>query len=285
MKRLFLSIITIPILAYSALSCSLKANYLSEFNKTEYVFIGKVIGYTDQPLEFKRNIPEEYNKGVYKYAYGLIVKVKESVNLPKTPKSHFEVFPFDLDSACNSLGVKASKLQQDFPLNSEILVVVEQATLFPHILENGNFRLEKKFARSNVIALNKDKDNKPLTNATSILEYIEPKIVSDFEDKYFLFDFEARKDLKRLQESNTKKEKDEAINILIKNPTRSINFFELLRLNLKSKQEILELFEKRLRFENEYFSKIYGKPYYSEEKIQDYLNRIKKELEKTKNIK
>ena len=263
---------------YTTFGCSLVPNYISKFDKTEYIFIGEVIGYTN-PIKFNRKFKtDEKTPRYYKQTTGLMVKVKEFVNLPKIPKTHFEVFPFELGGACETLGVELRELKKDYPINSEILVVVNEATIFPHILENGNFRLEERFARSNLIALNKDKNNKTLTDTTSILEFNNFETSVDFEDKHYLFDFEARKELKRLQDSKTQKEKETVINQLIQNPTFSIDFIELLRTNIKDTNEVLSLYEKRLRFQNEFYFKLYKKNIFSDDDIMKYLDEAKEIL-------
>lgn len=286
MKQIIFFTFFILLFLQSTFGCSLVPNYISKFNKTEYIFIGEVIGYTE-PNEFKRKYRISVENGnpyrlALKQASGLIVKVKESVNLPRTPKTHFEVFPFDLDGSCATLGVQKFELKKRFPLNSEILVAVNEATIFPHILENGNFRLEQKFARANIIALNADKKNRQLTNVNSIFEYSQLNEDFDTADNHYLFDFEARKDLFRLQLSKTQIEKEEIINRLLQNPTQAIDYFELLKTNIKNQQEILQLYEKRLRFENVFFLELVKEEIYSEEDIQKRLNDAKKKLQNNK---
>lgn len=283
MKRIFSFTFSILLFLQSTFGCTLLPNYISKFDKTEYVFIGEVIGYTD-PIEFEGKYQisvgnDNPYKLAYKQASGLIVRVKATINLPKRPKTHFEVFPFDLDAGCGTLGIQKFALKNRFPLNSEILVVVNEATIFPHVLENGNFRLEQEFARSNVIALNADKKNRQLTNVSSIFEYSQLNEDFDIGKNYYLFDFEARKDLLRLQLSKTQMEKVAVINRLLENPTRAIDYLELLKTNVKDRQEVLSNYEKRLRFENAFYLKLYKKEIYSEEDIQKRMNDVRKKLQ------
>lgn len=276
MKQIIFLILICLFSFYSVLSCSLKPHYLSVFDKTEYIFIGEVVGYT--------NLLKSKNRISNLKTHGLIVKVKEAVNLPKTPKTHFEVLPLQLGGACETLGISLNQLEEDYPINSEILVTIREATVFPHILNDGNFRLEYKWARFNVININKDKNNSSLTNANSIISFDNIKTYDDYEDKYFLFDFESRKELKRLSEVKTQSEMEQVINNLLKNPTDSINFLELLKLNIKSTEQVLKLYEARLRFENEFWLKIDNKESYSEEEIQNQIKEAKKKLN-TKSLK
>jgi hypothetical protein len=278
MKRIFFFIFFTLFFLQSIFGCSIKQSLISKFDKTEYVFIGEVIGYTE-PIEFQYKNKaffenKDWYKEDYKYASGLIVKVKESVYLPKTPKTYFEVFPLKIDSACFTLGISKSELKKKFPINLEISVVIGEATSFPHVLENGNFRLEYKFASSNVIASNVDKNNKHLTSASSIFEYSQ--LDKDFNVlNTFPFDFEVRKDLLRLQLSKTQSEKDIIINRLLQNPTLAIDYLELLKTNIENQSEVLRLYEKRLRFENDFYLKFAKKQRYSEEDIQKFLNDAK----------
>ncbi len=286
MKQIIFFTFSILFLCHSTSGCSFVPKYFSKFDKTEYIFIGEVVGYTE-PVEFKfKNSAffenKDWFKGDYKQSSGLIVKVKESVYLPKTAKTYFEVFPLWYDSGCTTLGTSQSELKKRFPVNLEILVVAKEASIFSYVLENGNFRLVRGFADSHIVALNVDKNKKQLTDASSIFEYSQLNKNFDFIKNYYLFDFEARKDLLRLQLSKTPKEKEIIVSRLLQNPTRSIDFLELLRLNVKNQPEILSLYEKRLRLENEFYLKLFKKEVYSEEDIQKYLNDAQKKLKSNK---
>lgn len=261
---------------YSILGCSLKPHYLSQFDKSEYIFIGEVVGYT--------NLLKSNNKLSNLKTYGLIVKVKEAVNLPKTPKTHFEVLPFHLGTACQTVGVKLTELKKNYPIKSEILVVLKESSIFPHALNDGNFRLEYDFANFYLIEVSKVKNYSALTDSslTSNLNIDDIKTLEEYEDKYSHFDFEARKDLKKLAESKTQTEKEEIINKLLKNPTSSIDFIELLKLNSKPNQEILKHYEDRLRLKKDLLLKIDNREIYSEEDIQFYLKQAKERLNESK---
>ena len=186
----------------STFGCTLAGKPLSDFDETEYIFFGEVIGYTKSVKSEKLG----------NYAYGLVVKVKERVFLPKTPKTHFEIFPIKLWSDCSEGGTNIEELKKDFPLNSEIRVITKESEILPN-LSDGNIRLEDRPREFGSIVLNYDKNQKRMTSADSVFDYKSFKydINEIFPSKYLLPNFEIRKDLLRLKNSQSQNER---INIL-----------------------------------------------------------------------
>lgn len=268
MKQVLFTILFSSIFFSSmAYGCSLIGQPVKDFDSSEYIFIGEVIGYTDA-IEFHKNenrgfIESNTPKDWYlKWTNGLVVKVKDSVNLPKSPKTHFEVFPFDLGGACETLGVDKWKLQKRFPINSEILVIASEPTSFDHILPNGNFRLEERHL-NNLIALNPYENNQKLVLDNTEFDYIKTK---NFEN-YFAAKFESRIDLLRLKNASNEKARREILERLshFYRGYSIVDLYALSRKYLSNVDEAEELFRKSLRLNN-----------FSEKIIQEEIEKRRK---------
>ncbi len=250
MKKLIFTILFSLIFVTQFVSgCTLKPTPLTDFDQSEYIFIGEVTGYT-APLTFNRKQNHTDTQPNYELKFsqanGLVVKVKEFVNLPKTPKSNFEVFPFHIGSICETLGLTKSEIEKYYPLNSEILVIAKEATIFPHILSDGNYRLEEKKGASNFVAINSDENNQKLTSIDTVSDY-----KTDATNKsYFATRFEMRKDLSRLKNAKTQKAILEISNRILYS-YKSYRFVDLYRVFTKyitNPVEAEELYRKHLRF-------------------------------------
>lgn len=253
MKKSFPIIIFIlSFFAYSVYGCKQKMGVLTDFDQTEYVFIGEVVGYAE-PLQFKKVRESSSENGEFlrslKEASGLIVKVKQSVYLPETPKTHFEVFPIKLGSACDDLGALREELEKNFPKNSEILVVAKKAEFFPYILADGNFRLENRLGRTSLLALNSDENKQKLTSIESIFDYRKTNGGDLKYDDYNSVRFEIRKDLLRLKNAKTRKDRQAVLDRFFNfYKSRSfIDFYGILKKYSENKNDVGELYEKYLK--------------------------------------
>jgi hypothetical protein len=220
----------------AVVACSLAVKPLAEFDDTEYVFIGEVVGYT-APVETTKF------QGA---AYGLIVKIKESVYLPKTPKQHFEIFPITLWADCSISGTKVEKLKKDFPVKAEIRVIAKEANLLP-VLANGNVRLEDRPGERGSIVLNNDPT--AATSANSVFDYKSYRhdIDEDSTSKYLLPVFEARKDLLRLKNSKTQAAKNEILARFLYFPIGySVDVYEVVKKYSENKNAYDHLYCQRL---------------------------------------
>jgi hypothetical protein len=199
MKKLVFSIF-LAVIFFSQIifGCSLAGKSIDKFDETEYIFIGQVAGYT-APLKSSKLTSE---------AYGLIVKVKEIVYLPKTPETHFEIFPIQLWADCSEGGTTLEKLKKDFPVEAEIRVIAKKAAYFPASLPNGVIRLEDRPGETSSLSLNYDKTDSRLTSADSLFDYkaFDYRSGKDSIAKYFLPNFEVRKDLLRLTKAKNHQE-------------------------------------------------------------------------------
>jgi hypothetical protein len=264
MKNLFFSIIfTLTIFVCVSYGCTLNGKTLSKFDPTKYVFIGKVGGYT-KPLEFKKTKPENRisetiapETGAPEKAVGLIVKIKESVFLPETPAADFEVFPLELGADCSILGTDETALQRQFPIDAEIRVVAKKTQILPAASDGKNIRLEIRPGEAESIAGNFYENGERMTNVDSIFDYrnFKQPTPADYTESFMPFldaktllpDFEARKDLLRLEKSKSRTEKSQILNRLLYLPIDSrVSLRAMLKKYAANKDEFQDLYYKRL---------------------------------------
>ena len=213
---------------------------IGKFDETEYVFIGEIVGYT-QPVQSRRLMQD---------AYGLVVKIKENVFLPKTPKTHFELFPIELWADCSFAGTRLDNLKKDFPLNAEIRVIAKEAEILPNNSTDGNIRLEDRPNEISSIALNVDDYKTRMTFANSVFDYASYKYDDnkDSISKYLLPNFEIRKDLLRLNKAKNHEEVTKILDRLLFAPVFSdLNFDELFKNFTLTEVEYNAYFETHLK--------------------------------------
>lgn len=240
MKTLFLSIcLALVLFVPAAFSCTLAGKALGKFDETEYVFIGEVVGYTKGVKSPKLDSD----------AYGLIVKVKESVYLPNQPKTHFEVFPIMLYSDCSRNGTSIENLSKDYPLNSEIRVIGKTAEILPNEPANGSIRLEDRPGETTSIVLNHNQKGRRLTSADSVYDYK----TFDYDNaeagsESRLPGFELRKDLLRLSRTKNHDEVKKILDKLIYAvPFADLDFGALLKNYTLNEAEYDRYFEAELK--------------------------------------
>lgn len=123
MKQVIFLITIVFLSFYSVFSCTLGIRGLDRFDTSEYIFIGEVVGYTQEIQSPK----------LKSSAYGLKIKSKESVYLPKKTKSYYEVFPIDLWADCSEGGKDIDELKDEFPIGSEVRIIAKEAKLLPKL--------------------------------------------------------------------------------------------------------------------------------------------------------
>lgn len=274
-KLVFIILFSLIFVAQFVDGCTLKSKPFTDFDSSEYIFIGEVIGYSET-LNFNRKQNHTDTQPNYEIKFsqanGLKVKVKEFVNLPKTPMTHFEVFPFHVGSNCETLGLTKSEIEESYPLNSEILVIANEANIFPHQLPDGNFRLEEVKPR-NIVVSNIGKNNRKRFSIDGFFDYQKNNQPKGFRsDDYIVSRFELRKDLLRLKKSEELTARREILNRLLYY-YKSYNFFdfyEIARKYLTDAKEVDELYKRHLRFSD-----------FSEKVIQKEIERRHK-LEQNK---
>lgn len=274
MKILFFTILFLSTFAVSSVySCTLLITPISDFDKSEYIFIGEVIGYTNE-IKFNQNL-EGYIESDDSYrvslaqANGLIIRVKEAVNLPKIPKTHLEIFPYGLGAMCENLGASQLDLKRDYPKNSEVLVVAREAKALPHTLTEGNYRLEIGAGSKDFVILNRIFSIPKLTTVETFFDYKRNT------DSYAALGFEIRKDLLRLEKAEDKKERNKIFKRIsyLRKSNHYVDLYGIFRKYFASSQKAERLYRKNLRF-NDFPKKF----------INDEINRIRKfETEKSSN--
>lgn len=198
----------------SSLACTLLVAPLSKFDKEEFIFIGKVTGYTSEVSSLGSARANSFK------AYGLTVKVKESIFLPETPLSDFEVFPIALFGDCSLGGSTLNELKKEFPAGTEVRVIAKRATLFSQPVDANIIRLEDHPNNLGSISINTDEKGWSITSAVSVYDYTTFDFEKDREVpvKYSLDSFEARKDLLRLRNASTQAERNLILERLLSVP-------------------------------------------------------------------
>ena len=201
---------------------------MAKFDRELYIFIGEVIGYTD---EFK-------SKRFFKNAYGLKVKVLENVYLPQESNDYFEVFPLDITSDCRKpIGSSETDLRKDYPINSKVRVIAGSPWHLPYKNKSGQSVLEVNYPR---YIYRNDLSNRFSITAGSIFNY------ADLDDYYYDFiEFELLKDLKRLEESSSDEEKVKVLERLLYLPKSRINFEAAVQNYIRTPETREMLIQKR----------------------------------------
>lgn len=246
-------------LCQNSLGCTLAAKSLSKFDESEYVFIGKVVGYTDvvtfdenrannsvEPMSATNMVHSDKKP---RETVGLIVKIVENVYLPKVPVEHFEIFPYDLMADCSIGGKSIDDLKRLFPTDAEIRVIAKESEFIPKATNKGTIRLEERPSEPNSIAINIDKKGLRMTTSLSVFSYKDYSydMNSDSDSKYLLPAFEIRKDLLRLKTSKTQVERNSILDRLFHVPSNvDLELKELFDTYAASQAEADRYYESQL---------------------------------------
>lgn len=217
---------------------------LTSFDSSEYIFIGEVVGVAG-PITSEKFHGE---------AWGLNVSVKNSVNLPKSPVSHFVVVPFYLESDCEDAGRSGIELLRYYPVGSEVRVIAKESKYAKSLMPDGNIRLEILPNNLGSIARNYSEAGQPLTSVGSRYDYkeyepgnpcgITEESRPDFEANMYLPDFEFRKDLWRLKNAKSGKEKVRILERLVYF-SDSYEYLDIAKQHVKDPKLIKRLAEER----------------------------------------
>jgi hypothetical protein len=263
MYKFFLILFTLLFAHSAAFACSMAQASefpFSKVNPNSYIFVGEVIGYTE-------NIVGNNEGGFsgdakfYGEGKGLKVKPLEIINIPNdVPKDYFEVFSFGVTSWC------APRLyDSNFPIGTKLRIILTQTTLLPDRNSENKIRLEKKiFDRLSLVK----SDDEFVTTEDSVFDYEtfrKPLLDSfaankDYEKIRSFDDFvyiESIKDLSRLKKATSEQEKYGILERLLYNPkidfpalispSLSGNYYRLLNSNIdKTKDVKLTKAEKNL---------------------------------------
>ena len=213
-------------------ACTLSRKSLSKFDDQEYVFIGKVVGFTDPVVFDERkaagridpisstSLPSQTKQ---KTSVGLKVRLTESVYTPKAATDFYEIYIYDLWADCSIGGKTVAKLAIAFPIGAAVRVIARKATLLTEPAKAGTIRLEDYPAELGSVALNSDSKTDRMTTAKSVFNYksYTYDMNADSYSKYLLPSFEIRKDLFRLSTSKTQNERNAIFDRLFHAPRHS----------------------------------------------------------------
>lgn len=193
-------------------------------NDYAYLFIGKIVGYTEEYATKKKG-----NK-----TYGLKVEAVENINLPKVSNDYFVVVPTRI---CLGKGIKKSKLMRNYPINSIVKITAFEASKLSPQSETEQIRLVTTFG--NIIR--NDLKNSYQSSANSIFDYSYWK-----ENKNFI-DFELDKDLFRLNQAESEVEKIKILERLAYCPNDLLDYKSIVKASIKDSETEKILLEKRVK--------------------------------------
>jgi hypothetical protein len=245
MKNLILAALLCAVcFIQTGFGCTLITTPIAKFDDGEFIFIGKVTGYTDVV-----DSPPGKSRKAFQ-TYGLVVDIKESVFLPETPKSHFEIFPINLFADCSIGGFRPENLKKGFPAGSEIRVIARKAEIVPQSADKNVIRLEEYPGTLSSITLNTDENGRGITSASTVYDYGSYNFREDGQSllRHNLPSFEARKDLLRLRNSASRKERDSILERFMKiSYVDDLDFYTVLKIYAASEAEADRYYETNLK--------------------------------------
>lgn len=222
----------------AAFGCAIStAKPITKFDDSQYVFIGEVTGLVG-PLE------AEYVKG---QAWGVLVKMDGKVFIPKEPLNNFEVFPFALGGDCGSVGISQQSLIKALPIGSKVRVIAREAVVFKDGVGPGNIRLEihplAGWGSGGTGSITRN-DGDSAASVSEEYNYKSFTIKNLLEmtpsEKLALsrLGFELRKDLLRLAQAGTDKERVDVLRRLVyyPDPFEPIDISAIARLYVKDEK-------------------------------------------------
>lgn len=226
--------------SFHVVACDVIRRYEPE---KEYVFIGKVleiVGPFHSP-RFAKNY------------WGLKIMVEEEIQLPSSPKTHFEVVPL---RDCNHGGFSREQIEGWYPLGSEVLVVAEKAKVLSEVVPGGNIRLERESDGYGFIVNNRIETGRRLTDHSILFDYKKYAANMPFREKApHLAEFELLKDLRRLRLAKNDSEKITVLKRLVYYPCCNtfFDFESIVKTNLLDPGRAGHLIKERKRVETDYY--------------------------------
>ena len=254
-KRLLLSLAWCLLSLKTASGCAvITVPKLTEFDPAEYIFIGEVTGVVN-PISSEK---------FHGDAWGIKVRVKDSVFLPRRPATHFVVVPFELESDCKDKGRSSEDLLRYFPVGSEVRVVAKESKYVESKMADGNVRLEILPHNLGSIARNYSSEGRSVSSAGSIYDYrsyvpgnpcrVEQKDMPDYEAHMSLPDFEYRKDLLKLKKAKSERMRLEVLERLAYFP--SDDYPEIVAQYIKNRGTVERLSRRWRAWRRVYMSKV-----------------------------
>jgi hypothetical protein len=221
MKQLIFILASMVCLTSAAFPCSMVGGIerpLNEANVRAYIFVGEVVGYTDVvKLGDKRSGEGQY----YSEGRGVRIKPVEAINLPKVPRDYFELYKFGVTTWCADRLADLSYLK----IGTKLRIVAGEATLLPGKADGNRIRIESKiFDRFSIV-----EDDEPAATEHAEFDYKnnwrllldkyraakEYEKIESFDDLIYL---ETTKDLLRLKNAASKKQRYRILERLLYNP-------------------------------------------------------------------
>ncbi len=234
-------------------ACSFNEFIPFNFNSNEYVFFGKVVGYTDRV----ETLIENNNRKITFNGYGVLVKVESSVYLPKDIE-RIEVFVTVVsDTACTPKGLNLDDLEKDFPINTDVRVIGQENKSLLGNNPNSIVRIQVSGGNQGQLFKNLNKKGIELTTTESIFNYKLSRPLYDTKftiAENFVWLFELRKDLKRLKQAKSEDEKYLILKRLAYAYDNYLDYGNLLKEKLSDKQKQKELLRIKKNWEKQKFS-------------------------------
>ena len=208
----------------AALGCVYFDTYISNIDeKSDYIFIGNIVGYTENRSRETSSIET-----------GLEVEVTETINLPQETPNYYEVF---LNDICGTSDVTKKWLKKKFPINSKVRLFANKTDRHKSVDDSKEIRLSALFWE---ITRN---DNRKLYKSTvnSIFDY------SKWKKNDFFIDFELRKDLFRLINTDDLDEKVKILERLAFNRNRLFDYQTAVEneiINVKLRKKLYKIRKK-----------------------------------------
>lgn len=181
----------IGISANFSLGCLTPGSVIGSFDPDNYVFIGKVKGYTtDAELLGRQQIIR-----------GLEVESTDIVS-PITLPFQTIVFPLRRMADCERGGLTKPELEEEYPIGSEIKVIARKANDIKYPATN-NLILEAGFVDHTFVAPNPKEKIEGRNNGYHAFDYTKANdsFLSSPQARYYFVAFEVQKDLARLSRS------------------------------------------------------------------------------------
>jgi hypothetical protein len=229
-------------------ACSLYVRPLSKFDYAEYIFIGKVSGYTQAPV--RSDLTKPFNQiQKDRSVNGVSIALNEGINLPKKAQVHYEVFPYVLYADCSEGSTSLSELRKSYPIGSEVRVIARDPLFVESSKDNGIVRLEVIPGSLSDISLNTDPTGKQITSGSSVFDYKSYSRDDRYRaDGYYgLPSFEARKDLLRLERAKTSERSSILDRLAFAPPNANLDFFDVFKAYSLSETEATSRFETQLQ--------------------------------------
>jgi hypothetical protein len=146
---------------------------LTEFDSSEYVFIGEVTDVVG-PL---------WSDRVRGEAWGLRIAVKEKVFLPRSPATYVEVYEYGLAASCEAFSIGRESLFKSYPIGSVVRVIAKESTHFASRLPNGDLRLDGGPFNQRAIVSKVYSDEPFFSRASSVYDFRTPVDLDAYEKR------------------------------------------------------------------------------------------------------